>query len=229
MNSGALLISCCLLTLLCEGKTRANDTSISGVGGSVVALRTEHSSVQMVRETVRLDLYKGYYETTADFVFKNHGSTRTVRMGFPESGSGEGKPGTIKNFWTSVDGERVKAQRIRTEHSEEYYTAYWVKSVPFDKNGERHVRVHFRTEYGSGIGGTLASYDFTGGNWRGKVRESVLIITPHRGAPLLTFVQTEIPGHRKLLARQDASKLRRYVWRMWEAEAPLLLSERERK
>ncbi|MBB6048637.1 hypothetical protein [Armatimonas rosea] len=218
-----------MLALLCAGKARANDASISGVGGSVVALRTEHPSVQMVRETVRLDLYKGYYETTADFVFKNHGSARTVRMGFPERGEGEGKQGIIQNFWTSVDGKRVTAQRIRTRHSEEEYSAYWVKSVPFGKNGERHVRVHFRTKYGGGIGDTLAAYDFTGGNWRGKVRESVLIITPHQGAPPLPFVQTEQPGNCKVLARQDARKPRQYVWHSWEAEAILLLSESERK
>lgn len=195
----------------------------------MVSLRTEHPSVQMVRETVRLDLYKGYYETTADFVFKNHGSARTVRMGFPESGVGEGKPGTIQNFWTSVDGKRVQAQRIRTQHDDETYAAYWVKTVAFGKNEERHVRVHFRTKYGVGIGGALAAYDFTGGNWRGKVRESVLVITPHQGAPPFPFVQLEQPGHRKLLTRKDASKPRRYFWHEWEAEAPLLLSERERK
>lgn len=223
-------ILCCLSALLCV-VARANDTSITAIGGTAVALHHEHLFVEMVRETVRLDLHKDTYEVTVDFVFRNHGAARDVLMGFPESGGGMDKEGPlpkdamIQDFISTVDGTPVSVKRIKATESNDAYQAYWTKSVAFGKDQQRKIHVHYRSPYGGGIEGTLAAYYFTGGNWRGKVQESVLVITPHAGAPKLPFVRLG----KKYLSEQDTGKPRRFVWHNWEAEGQLWLTGRKKK
>jgi len=205
----------------------ANDTSLVAVGGSAVPLHGEHPWVRMVNGTVRLDLYKGYYTTSVDFLFANEGNATTVMMGFPERGigtDGAKVDGIIQGFVTTVDGRPVTAKRIKSKSDNDSYQAYWAKSVAFGKNQQHRIHVQFRSPYGAGIGGTLAAYDFTGGNWRGKVAQSRLQVTTHPGAP--TLAVAAINDH--ALPADKGAAIRNFVWHDWEAEGQFVLSEKPR-
>lgn len=217
------------LSLLAANAALANDLSMSGVGGSAVPLKSEHPTVRMVRETVRLNLHKGYYETTVDFTFVNEGAKTQVTMGFPERSLGldgakvDGPQ--IRGFLTTVDGKATPAQRIESRRDRDEFLAYWTKQVPFGAGQTRQVRVRFRSPYGGGIGGMQAGYDFTGGNWRGKVDESRLIVTRHDGAPKLSYGRVgETP-----LKMDGSGAVHTHTWKSWEAQAAFAISEKPRR
>ncbi len=195
----------------------ANDRSLSGVGGSLVATKGEHPGVQMVREKVSLEVYPRLIFATCDFVFKNQGPAAKVIMGFPESGSGDIDPHDFGNkpgffaFETWVDGEKVKAKReIVQLTKDQTYEAHWVKEVSFQAGQERQVRVRYVAPIGTIAGGEQeAKYVFSGGNWRGKVEQSKLEVFIHpTGFKLLET----LPG-----LKSDGQRLT-WVQTDWEAE-----------
>jgi len=201
---------------------KRNDTSIAPIGGTATPLNHEHLYVAMVRETIHIDLYKDNYETRAEFIFTNHGEARDVLMGFPERGGGMDGPqktSLFEGFSSTVDGIPIATKRVRATEDYLSYEAYWTKTVPFGKNQTRRVQVRYRSTYGAGIDGVLAAYDFTGGNWLGKVSESVVIVTPHAGAPLFTYARLD-EKEQKIL---NPKKPQRFVWRNWEAEGLFFL------
>ncbi|MGC4043210.1 MAG: hypothetical protein QM758_05355 [Armatimonas sp.] len=169
-----LLVVLSVLSVL-SACVHANDMSISGVGGSATPIKGEDSSVVMSTETVSLELYKDHYETIVCFIFKNEGKAKTVTMGFPERGfgiDGGDAKASISHFRSYVDGIPVETKRVVSQHNQDDYVAYWTKTVPFQRNQSHKVIVHFSSPYGGGIGGTSVGYDFTGGNWKGKVQAS---------------------------------------------------------
>lgn len=207
----------------------ANDTWVAGTGGTIQAMNGEHPSIRMVRETVRMDLYANDYQTTVDFEFQNTGSATTVQMGFPESGyigvdgpEAERKAARktyYKNFMTSVDGRKTPATRQQATVKDGDYTAYWTKSVRFGTGQTRKVQVTYRSPYGGTAFGTLhtfANYDFTGGNWKGKVDESRLIITFHQPGAFAAYGQLD---HEKDVIFQQRGSTLTTVWKNWEAQA----------
>ena len=168
-----------------------NDAGIIAVGGRWVHLKTEHVSIQMVKEWININVYKDYYDVDVTFIFENKGDSTTVFMGFPESGYGDmNSAEVVKNsafmsFSTSVDGVPFTAKRefVNEENfSGDSYLAYWIKQVDFAKNQERKVNVKYRSPVGSGVSNyyrgsdNFIEYNFTGGNWFGKVEESNLTV-----------------------------------------------------
>jgi hypothetical protein len=166
----------------------ANDQDIVGIGGSLKILNGENPSIQMVSEIVTMDIYPTYYDVKASFIFLNHSNSITVKMGFPETGHGginldaiKTTPGFI-NFSTYVDGTLTPAKRMMVSVNDGYgqYKAYWVKEVPFKAKQQRKVDVVYRSKVGDiALPGLFAEYNFTGGNWYGKVKESRFIATLH--------------------------------------------------
>jgi hypothetical protein len=214
------VLVCCLLAML--RPVSANDTGVSGIGGSWAPLKGEHPSIRMVRENIQMDIRAdGQYDVQADFVFRNEGAkATTVYMGFPESGYGDigdGKSTSFSNFATWVDGQRTAVQRRLTQKRNpteaDDYKALWVKRVAFTKGQTRRVRVRYR----SYLGGTsmphveFANYNFTGGNWRGKVEESTLSVELH--APGTYLIRHDTPAFQK----REGNRLF-YRWRNWEAQ-----------
>jgi len=176
----------------------ANDGVVIGEGGRVAFLEGEHKSVRMVRESVRMDVFSDYYVVRAEFVLKNDGDAVDVKMGFPESGGGAIRSMDAKTesgfrrFDTKVDGKPVNAiRKLAAFSTMSSYEAFWVKEVHFAKNQTRTVLVSYRSPPGmantekrskkslSTTIGYGAAYPFTGGNWRGKVSESKLVIVSH--------------------------------------------------
>jgi hypothetical protein len=149
-------------------------------------------------------------------------------MGFPERGGGDLDPSRYRQttgfvrFATWVDGRRVSARRQfgAPEPDGLGYRAYWVKRVSFGKRQSRTVRVRYESKLGDDVtGARWATYDFTGGNWRGTVDESVLLVVPHLPT---TNVVTFTLGEERL----NASNLRLRKTH-WQAEGVARLSFRE--
>ena len=174
-------------TISCITQLLANDTYISAVGGTMKVYTGEHNSIQMKSEIVILNVYYKYFEVEAKFIFKNHGTSTSVIMGFPEYGSSMDKkcPSNFSNYETTVNGQIVESHReyiLSGQIDNEYfYNSYWVKEVQFDNMEEKVVVVRYTSElgssddYGRGIGfNSFCVYKFTGGNWFGVVEESIL-------------------------------------------------------
>jgi hypothetical protein len=210
---------------------RANDSAIEGTGGTPSALESlkiakpikgEHSALRMVRERVTMTVLQNDYNVVADFEFHNDGATRTVLMGFPEGAGGDFDSDSLKQktafktFFTSVDGRRLKSRRIvaASDQDSEAFQAYWVKSVRFGRNQTRRVRVSYRAPLGGSTDGSFVYYDFTGGNWKGKVAQSDLSIKFTSPGNYLFF---PIGLESKPKQWRDGSTLH-YRWRNWQAQ-----------
>lgn len=206
----------------------ANDSASSGIGGRWRMLKAEHRSVQMVSERVVIDGRRLSFRTTADFVFRNHGRAQWVSMGFPDFSGGDvarglKDPSTLENFRTWVDGRRVRARFYRVS-SRAYGESLglWTKRVWFGAGQTRRVRVRYFSGSGGGSsnGDQWVSYNFTGGNWRGKVRESVLEVRfPAEGhyafkTDDVTFKSSD--KDRPTVTRRGTNF--RFRWTNWQAQ-----------
>jgi hypothetical protein len=101
-----------LFSLLFTAAAVANDAYFDGVGGAMGAL-PEHPTIRMVAKKVTADIWQNRAEVDCRFTFHNAGPATTVRMGFPEEGSGDVDPNNPRGFThfaTWVDGRRVPAR-----------------------------------------------------------------------------------------------------------------------
>jgi hypothetical protein len=211
-----------LTVLLCCVTARANDGWAVGVGGRWRLMESEHGTVRLVREAIRMDVYPEYYDVNVEFVFKNEGVPVTVPMGFPESGGGDiGPAEDFRNhsgfvgFATWVDGGRVKAQRVVTRAKDEWYEALWLKRVRFGRGQTRRIRVRYRAPHGAAVGeGLSTSYDFTGGNWRDKVEQSTLTVVTH----LSGLYQLSATFKGKPLPLRRRGNRFFFQWSNWQAQ-----------
>ncbi len=231
MKPFPLALGALFLLLASATITRANDSAFDGVGGSPKPTQGENKAIRMVRETVVLTAGKEAYSTRADFVFRNDtGVAQTVQMGFPEGNSGEEAQAktSFVGFRTLVDNQPVKARRtVLKEWDSSGFDTYWIKTVAFKPRQTRRVRVEFASPYGGSTNWGFSRgmvYAFTGGNWRGKVDESVL------------EVRLAQPGLWRFLAMSDQDRavpfslvkppsnttpqnaIFRHVWKNWEAQ-----------
>ena len=237
-QAGVRALVLAALVLGCAGAgVRANDSAFTGVGGSLRPLRGEHRAVRMVREEVRIEVHGDHYRTQVDFEFRNETNRPvTVTMGFPETGHGDVdsaaavRSTTFRRFATWVDDQQTPAQRTIARRPEEgSFTAYWTKQVRFAPNQTRRVRVEYESPFS-----TMADpfsrrvpYDFTGGNWRGQVAESLLtirIIAPGLHAlRALISPRSDTAEPRSVRLEQNGDTFT-HRWRNWEAEGFFELS-----
>ena len=196
----------------------------------------ENKAIRMVRETVVLTAGATTYATRADFVFRNEtGNAQTVQMGFPEGNSGEevSAKTSFIGFRTLVDDVPVAAARTTLkEWDSNGFDTYWTKTVTFKPRQTRRVRVEFASPYGGSTSwGFLRGmlYVFTGGNWLGKVDESVLEVRLSQpglwrilamnnrdGAVPLHLIETKSNTN-------PANVVFRHVWKNWEAQESVTL------
>lgn len=183
-----------LISILNPIESYANDRGIEGIGGTLKIIKGEHKYIQMVSEVIKMDIYDTYYDVNVDFVFKNQSkSSQMVKMGFPENGHGDisalerkNKTGFTK-FVTSINGKKTTAKRVLVKGGvEEFYESYWVKDVFFKANEKLNIHVEYRAKMGSAvpvdnesISSIFVEYNFTGGNWKGKIDDSLLLANIH--------------------------------------------------
>lgn len=168
---------------------RANDGGIAW-GGSPKLL-SAHPTVAMQSEVIVMNVGAQNVSVDCRFVFKNYGRATTVRMGFPDEGSGDTpheigyqieNPKKVATAFTSfkswVDGKRVKTQLIRSDEPDKSWHA---KSVYFPASSTRIVRDLYTVPVGGQIGTngyySQTSYTLhTGASWRGTIGRSTIIV-----------------------------------------------------
>lgn len=166
----------------------ANDRGIEGIGGTFHLIKKEHHSVTMVSEKIFMDIYPTYYDVKVEFIFQNDSKLPvTVKMGFPENAYGDiayeqlkKKSGFLK-FKTSVNGKSIQVSKREVINSGEgSVSAHWIKEVKFKAMEKLKVQAEYRSKMGiMALPGIYTEYEFTGGNWKGKVKESNLVATLH--------------------------------------------------
>ncbi|MFI5385265.1 MAG: DUF4424 family protein [Fimbriimonadales bacterium] len=160
----------------------ADDTAVDGIGGNIKMMKG-HPTIRMVSEDVRVKLPQA--TVRAVFVFHNDGPATTVKIGFPESGTGYDH-GTRRNslfgyFRSYVDGKRIKVKRegnLHVEEEDNSYHIWWTKSVHFGRHQTRVIV----DEYKGGIGGDTTNHAFftyvmsTGGSWKGNIKRARITV-----------------------------------------------------
>ncbi len=174
-----------LLTLavfLAAGGAYADD-GWEPLNGSVGSL-TQHPSVRMVSEVVKVVIGKKSSRVDCKFVFKNDGKACSVRMRFPDDSSthdnGE-KPASVFDFFqSSIDGKKT-----RVDYSE--HESGWIKTVAFGPGQTRIVEDHYRVPHEildlvsrarTGFSYTLS----TGGTWHGNIGRAEIRLSFSREA-----------------------------------------------
>lgn len=161
----------------------ANDRGIEGIGGSLRVISGEHKDISMIKEKIFMDINEKTYSVKVDFTFKNFSKkTVNVKMGFPESGHGDvdsqekqQKSGFI-SFNSFINKKPIRVNRKILSTDEMGYKAYWIKDVTFKPLEELQIQVNYVSKLGNiALPGIFAEYEFTGGNWKGKVQDSTFI------------------------------------------------------
>ncbi len=213
-------LSLLFIALLAIASTAwANDTSVVGIGGTVNRMGGEDTNIRMEQEWVNIDVNEKNYTVTATFKFVNDSdAAQTVEMGFPENGGGDGgsgdTPGFI-SFTSKVDNVAVLVERKlpRSKNLDgEGYQAYWVKKVTFQPRQTHWVQVEYLSNKGlvSAYPRNFIIYNFTGGNWKGLVSSSELLVTFHN--PGMWLVMSHGVDF-----KQKENRLYR-KWENWQAE-----------
>jgi len=206
----------------------ANDGRVEGEGGRMRLAADETTSVRMVRETINIEVYPRYYDVTVDFVFHNEGPSTHVRMGFPESGGGDGVDGRKSrfiSFHSLVDGSPIHVKRQIVHHGVNYL-ALWVKPVYFHSGQTHNIRVKYRSKPGEVAGeGNYVDYNFTGGNWKGNVAESQLFVTLHLPGTVLTTMG--LPSANSMYRNKWRGHRLTLTWQNWQAQGDFFLGYRQ--
>ncbi len=172
------LLIWCLLTALSTGAAWADDGAMSGIGGAL-QLMGEHPTIVMEQMLVEAKLTPERATIDCRFVFRNTGAATTVRMGFPESGYGDGSGG-FTTFATWVDGvlTRTTIEQPKQRRGYEDFLRWRVKTVRFKRGETRRVRVRYTSPMGRNTSGDRSfSYAVgTGGSWKGPIGDAKITI-----------------------------------------------------
>ncbi|MBX3118315.1 MAG: hypothetical protein KF784_04560 [Fimbriimonadaceae bacterium] len=182
------------------GASSYADDGYIAYGGTAQLMNVEHSTVQMVRETVKIYCGPKYVDVKVTFTFKNHGEACRVPMGFPDYGMEKyynvehpesvAARSAFQWFKTWVDGEEVEAFLMRDKKDVDL--TWHVKHVEFKKGQTRTVVVRYQytpsifaisphmfklTEHQSDYVYRLDYTLHTGASWRGKIEGCDVMVT----------------------------------------------------
>lgn len=169
--------------------TSADDGAVEGVGGAIQLL-DEHASVVMEEMDVVVDLGNAEADVDCTFVFHNTGPACDVQMGFPESGGGDvdlRNPRGFPSFTSWVDGEGIATTIEGLEVGGADWRRWRVKTVHFDPDQRRVVRVAYSAIFGrDSTGGSWFPYEVhTGASWKGPIGRARIRLNlnhdPNRG------------------------------------------------
>ena len=173
-----------------------NEGLLELYGGCASLVEGEPTQVQLLSETVIINLDSTKYTIDAIFNFINHGKDETLMVGFPKAGLGYGFKG-VKEFakfetWVngkSCDFRDIPGQAInwggdtmspqeveRIREGKESPPIFWrekrwlVKEVIFAENSSTITRVKYEAPYGR-FGEAEYLYG-TGRSWKGRIKEA---------------------------------------------------------
>ena len=178
-------------------KASANDSGLT-ISGTPMMLHG-NTTVSMVSENIKIDVYDGHLVADCSFEFKNNGPACTIRLGFPDRyklwySSAEddaryhpdNRPvGTMTWFKSYVSGKRVKTTLVSGPDAFSWH----VKNVKFAANAVTHVRDVYSVEVYQcdgtidGEPGSVSAMEYvvhTGASWHGEIARSVISVTLHR-------------------------------------------------
>jgi len=151
------------------------------VGGAVSPI-TEHPSIRLAAEFVRLDFRRSPAEVACVFFLENAGAATTATIGFPNESGGVGVHELVpfSSFVSYVDGDTTQitvvpdAERVAYED----FNAWYVKTVPFAAGQTRCVRnVYTGTRGDYSTGHSAFEYIlWTGATWAGTIGVADLVV-----------------------------------------------------
>ena len=167
----------------------ANDAWVDSSGGSIKLFDNKNSNIQMVSETIKIDLYNNYYEMDIEFNFFNYGETIELQVGFPEYTWGTTLDiNNIINFNTTVNNERVEFDVINNLNFTPRYNSdssfniksWYVRNIIFETNNYTVTRVHYRANYsGAGPYNTIVYLYGTGSTWKDNIDQMKIEVVNH--------------------------------------------------
>lgn len=176
------------LMLLLLPVARADDGGIS-FGGNPHLLKG-HATVAMKNEVVKMDVGEKTIKVDCNFVFHNSGPTCTVRVGFPDEGTGAAEPyqgdpvpknpkATFITYDSWVDGKKVKTELVPTNDRSLYWHA---KTVTFKANSDCVIRDVYTLPPGAQVTNENGLYQqtsyvlHTGASWHGPIGRAEIIV-----------------------------------------------------
>jgi len=154
-------------------------------GGSIVPAENNNTTVEMVEESIYIELFDCYYRISVDFIFLNNGVTEELLVGFPylseSSRHGRGNS-TIYNFQTWVNDILVEHENLPINQSfdgemEMNVNYAYTKKVLFPSNTITKTKVEYYSGYGINGSFYTALYFYgSGKGWYNDIGKMSIII-----------------------------------------------------
>lgn len=156
----------------------ANDSWVSGAGGSCSIMLSGDTNVQMVSESIRITLYDDYYSMDISFLFYNHGDDVELNVGFPEYSYGTQAITELRNFRCFHNGVLVPFSEKPEKYKENYVTKSWyIRKIFFNKTNYTMTRVKYDASYSrNGFFEEIQYLYGTGGSWKGLIENISITI-----------------------------------------------------
>lgn len=135
----------------------SNDGWFAYVGGDYSIVDGVNSTIRLIDEQIRIDLYPDYYTIKIDYKFYNEGDTVTLDIGFPEYSNVFAANQSLRNFKSYVDGKFVETKYIYGDPNT-VGVSWYIKKTTFIKNIELFSTIEYDASYGGG-------YEFLGFSW----------------------------------------------------------------
>jgi len=177
-----------LINILLLNNLYANDAWVNSSGGSFTLFSNKNPNIQMVSETIKIDLYNNYYEMDIEFYFFNYGETIELQVSFPEYTWGTTDTKNISNFETTLNNEKVDFKVIynpnfspsHNSNSSVNIKSWYVRNVVFEANNYTITRVRYRANYsGAGSYNSIVYLYGTGSTWKGNIDQMKIEIVNH--------------------------------------------------
>ncbi len=153
------------------GHLAANEAFVEVAGGAVSMRPPEETEIELASETIRIYLSAKEYVIDASFVFKNHGNTVTLDVGFPRYDYGTPETAQFRDFRTWVNDQPVRARQMPSANDVAAEIRSWyVKQVRFPADELTTTRVRYRSAYGRDRLMRTVEYLYgTGRTWSGDI------------------------------------------------------------
>lgn len=159
---------------------RSDDAAIDNVGGCIRAME-EHPTIRLVAEHVHARIFHDSVLVECVFFLRNEGPKTSVKMGFPDKGSGHTENSEPFEYFRSyVDAVSVVTECIGPEMMvDSDYRYWWVKEVPFEEGQTRVIRDVYKGKVGdTSIGQKwFMYYVITGRSWKGPIESISVVFT----------------------------------------------------
>lgn len=188
-------------------------------GGSVKLMRPKNSSIRMLREWVKADLFDDKEKITCKFVFKNEGKETDIWMGFPIHTYfdyiEEDDPCIPTLFYKSwVDGKPVKLRCVKPKQIDSENSQGWnIRKIHFDAGQIRTIVDTHESYINSNQAGTAKWFRFiqqTASSWKGRIDKAVIVVDTSHMHPSFVVWKCKPAGYKQVE--------KKYIWKLYNIE-----------